>query len=264
MANQFLFASKLLHGDYNYPTTAATASWGLRDERIGVDELVGCTSLVVASRRGVYITHYFENPSMTSPHDLPQKEQDIIFRRQVLATLDDAWDYTLMGRKVYIPALKPLVEASSAPNSPNTGGVPYDHTPGTPSDFDASERKLFTAEDHVRAVIISPRRPFSGVQGVDFLFPRYVDALAKKVRHILPPGSLIERAEYHKAKEIEEYASRGPQQRQRYLMASAIGKVLVQYSPDQGYEVYASRNAHPVLSDYWNNTRFLMEEDPFW
>ncbi len=54
------------------PSTASFDLWTTSENsglNMGVMGLYGCTLLVVVSKKGVYMTHYFELPSFTRPRE---------------------------------------------------------------------------------------------------------------------------------------------------------------------------------------------------
>ena len=49
-----------------YPSSADSRPWTSLPGNLGVDGLYGCTTLVVTSREGAYMTHFWEDPSFSS------------------------------------------------------------------------------------------------------------------------------------------------------------------------------------------------------
>lgn len=201
-------------------TTALARQFTNRSDIIlGVDKLYGCTVLVVASRRGVYLAHYFDNPGFGSQKPLRQREQDRQFDTIVLGSLD----WSVNG--VQDPPLAPLV--SRQPNQ--------------------IEEILFGPEDHVKALVVSGRIAGSS----SFFFARYVNKLVAKLRQMLPEDALFGTADY----ELQSFCPMDDPEGLRcllqHLKRTAVGKLLVQYSPGHGYEVFVGRDPTPKMSDYW-------------
>ena len=226
-------------GNYLYPTTAIWQRFNHEDYKIGM-KLGGCSSLVVASRSGVYITHYFQYPSMRTNPPSTQEHQELLFRNQILSTLEaNVYPVGQKGKKKLeiINALQPLV--SKRAGQIQATGI------------------LFAPDNNVQAMLISPRKSQSHVkQNFEFLY--YVQQLREKVRSILPESAVIKIQDYLRPTDLADYKFWKKRMDSSSLMdwirGHAIDKMYFQYSPHQGYELYLGTDLTPIMSDYWNRT----------
>ncbi len=87
MVQEVAAARKVIHDD-----TVSTASYkrfGRKPTSFGISELSGCTTLVVVSRTGAYIGHYFENLSFDPDPDVPYGgDPEAAFQNTVLNGLE--------------------------------------------------------------------------------------------------------------------------------------------------------------------------------
>ena len=201
--------------DPNWPTAVVT-EWGQEDFKIGVDGMTGCTVLIVASRKGAYFAHYWEYPSFSLRWEN--------FQKYVLDNLDE-------DKGNQSPALAKYVHSDQDPTPP-------------------SDDKLFTPETNVRAVIISPRR-YESLTSLDFQYPDHVEALQARLMQMLPSDAHIGAVDYRYAYEYDDFDEGSERV---YQERTATQKILLQYSPDDGYNVLAFRDRYAVLFDYWDNT----------
>ena len=84
------------HGDpESHPSSSQFVPLGKLPFTFGVNGLYGCTSLIVHSTKGVWISHFFEDPSFFSPTlsynvrdpDARQTQQQAMFKEQIIDLL---------------------------------------------------------------------------------------------------------------------------------------------------------------------------------
>lgn len=192
------------------------------DRVFGMDKLYGCTVLLVASRRGVYLAHYWDSPGFDSSPPVNQYEQDQRFDSAVLRSLERS----SIGFED--PALEPLVSRQR----------------------NDSAKVYFAPGDNVKALVIGARRPASELPG-DFLYGRYVNKLVARLRQMLPEDSWTGTTDYKLPYHVERNNPDSLRQLQEYMKGTAEDKLLFQYSEGHGYEVYLGRYPAPRMSDYW-------------
>lgn len=130
----------------------------LEDSQVnfGVTGLCGCTSLVVASTQGVWISHFWEDPSFDDSDDHPyitEEQQQEIFKREVLDVLGPG-DGTpeFEGLSQYIGQGKPF--------GPNTYVQAVVITPGEKQQNNMPDNVMYA--NMVQDIVITVTRLFGG------------------------------------------------------------------------------------------------------
>ena len=222
---------------------AASGVFGNTDLKIGTDNVYGCTCLIVISRSGVYMTHYYENPTFYdfTPGQQDQQWHQQVFQNVILKSIINGETYGLEGTRM-IPsqtaALVPLIRNEVDPPGENPNA-------------------LFTPDEHVDVLIISPYAAGSDQP----LYARREDEIVTVLDHLMPQGTNYLSFNYHKWGDTQEFEQWGaeahPTSEQKHdriedeLRNSAQGKVVVEYSPGQGYKVWGFSFPQPLLQDQW-------------
>ena len=195
---------------------------------VGVAGLDGCTSLIVHSTKGVWMSHFWEDPSFIDIN-LGPVEQQSPFQKQIINILGDG-----------------------------------DGTPGFPglSQF-IGEGKAFGPETHVQATIITPRVWWNPEKGV-LLYPDQATQIAATVTRLFGgrwdlgnPGTLaapVFFSDYTPAK--EDYMH----------VWGAKGKAIFQYTPLQG-QCTPESSGKPVpfaQERLWHEDEPFPVKDYFW
>lgn len=190
--------------------------------------LFGCTAVIVASEKAIYIAHFFEVPTFNSdPSSGIVFTDPTIFERDVKNMLTTGYDQK-------DDKGEPWMESLAKHTLP--GGF-----------FHADE------DTHLIAIIVTPRNPLTGSP----MYEWAVNELESFLRTLIPglqtpnPGPVFL---YDKS---NDYQSNDP--------SSAIGKVLIQYNPDEWAEivpgcgqtaaalirVWIERNPQPIVQKAW-------------
>lgn len=216
------------------PSSADHRPWTGTLRNVVVSGLFGCTSLVVVSRKGAYVSHFYEHPSFTGAGS--PVEQRARFKKQVLDELEGTH--------------APLMQALAA----LVDGTKY-HNPAPAVLFDSNSRP--------QVLIVSPKRS-PGSTSDDYR--PLIDDLEGQARSILRgTGATFERSQYERAQFTpdgwpvwQRTMLQGNENGWReWLQEQAYGKVLVQYDPSAGpgrtrnYTTYVATNTTPALSDHW-------------
>ena len=226
------------------PSTAIWGRWGEHRRTLGIDNMHGCTSLVVLSPKGYFLSHYFEQPSFRAHKgcSLPTKTQDQIFARQVLDTLVYDLEDPETGH-VGAPPLRALKD---------------DVLP------DGSSGPIFTDNEKVNVLIFTPARRHEQPAEETVCYPKYVQAIAYLVESMLPNASVrvVDYYRPYKWRDAPPMPERRTRQQQAdfedFMRRTAAGKVLVEYSPSaerflKGYNVWGPRQykGTPLASERW-------------
>ena len=86
-----------------------------------------------------------------------------------------------------------------------------------------------------------------------YLYQLYVERLHSAVSDMLPNGTVIEILPYTRIRDLPVAKTFNRDWAEFFLWTNriAVGKVSIQYSPAEGYEVYVDRGMKPGLSAYW-------------
>lgn len=198
---------------------------------LAVAGLFGCTSLIVASTKGVWMSHFWEGPSFNATFRRPgitSAQQQYVFQRTVM-------DYLGPGD-----------------GTPDFPGLLQYIGPG----------KEFGPETHVRAAIITPT---SRQDPNEILYPGMIYQIVQNVTRMFggdldtdPSGSMAEPIIYL---DYRPRSSRNAQQ------STAAGKAIFQYDPVQArcvdpksgqptqiaaQQLWFEVNPRPFLWHYWD------------
>ncbi|KAF2238245.1 hypothetical protein EV356DRAFT_563975 [Viridothelium virens] len=77
---QWLLPSSRLHGVHGTTTTSFQYPLDEFSTLLGVKGLYGCTSVIVASNTGVFISHIWESPTFKNKGDLSQSDEEVFWR----------------------------------------------------------------------------------------------------------------------------------------------------------------------------------------
>ena len=225
----------------DFDANAASIQFATSDVTVGTDNLNGCTSLIVISRRGVYLTHYIEFPSFLETFSsLTDEDLAFIFGEGILSSIDTGNSL----RTEYVPG-------SNAPKMIFSKAA-------TTSLKSAADDAMFGADDHVKIMLVSPFK----LNGYTEL--QYLDRLRliiDRIKPFVPADAELFESGYRPLRNNPAYQDWWHSQRPSresveafnndYFSESADGKVLVNYSPGQGYKVWMFNNPQPVLQDQW-------------
>ena len=104
-------------------SSALTSSWDSSPKRLLVSGLTECTSVVIVGRAGVWISHFFEEPSFRGPR--------AIFENQVNGATGDGdgpntlTPFGLQGSGQILAAGTNVKIFVSTPKNPDTGELLY-------------------------------------------------------------------------------------------------------------------------------------------
>lgn len=195
---------------------------------VGVAGLYGCTSLIVLSSRGVWISHLWENPTFDDPtiNAIQQKSR---FQQQVLDILGPGdGTYGFPGLSQYI-----------------------------------GEGQAFGPDTHAQAIIITPRNRYNPVPGV-LLYPAMAQQIAKTVTQLFggnwdtgATGDLVDPV---------IFADYTPQSDDFAQQWTASGKAIFQYDPEQGrcIDMWTGEPAQFAQLRLWLEDRSSQVTDYFW
>jgi hypothetical protein len=213
------------------PSSAKTAELLNRPVNLAIRGLTGCTPVVVISRGGVWMSHFWENPSFESG---PEQ-----FIKEVLDPMDGGDGTPSM------PGIRPLTSSS----------------PGTrPGRFSAVNQPL--------ALIISPNaeksdnenpsaEPPNAEKEPGLAYGDEVGQIETRLRQITGNDQLPIRRIGYKAADAEKD--------RQTLRTTAAGKVLFQYDPNQrrcgstqraAVKVWLQDNQDPILQEDWDALDF--------
>ena len=222
--------------------TSAVEQFQDNDVKIGLGAMYGCTSLVVISRRGVYMTHYYESPyfydDQTQEHTTPEQYQS--FADNILSSITTG--STDNGTQHVDPLDGMASDQSRVASNP------------------ADANLLFTPDDNVQAFIISPHRWY---KPNDARFPDRLNQIKATASSLLPPQTTFNTFLYQRMSqtpEVQAWVRENPSgstvdwesEITQQILNTANSKVLVDYSKGQGYKVWMMRNTEPVVQDQWN------------
>ena len=221
---------------------AEVVRWGNADQKVGIDGLFGCTSLIVASRRGLYITHYWAKPTF---HDR-DLFNDIIVRSLVNGQTyqqveSEPRSDTLLCFDADVPALVPLASRHS-PDGTNPPG-----------------KILFGPDDKVKVGIVTPK----AYQSSYYKYMAFVMELYDLIKTILPDNAEVFALPYRALSDEPDFrawvianqplAEEVNAEALRRLEGQAQGKILVEYSAsDKGYKVWVFGMQLSQLADQWS------------
>ncbi|RYP39915.1 hypothetical protein DL767_002034 [Monosporascus sp. MG133] len=228
-----------IRSPFTFPTSSLVRTFGDRVVSAAATGLHGCTSVVVVSRRGVWLTHVWETPSFTglllsrTPltfEDGPSKEAR--FSYEVLSALRRG-NATSTHHRTGIDDLR-------SPETPNAG---WKRRRGNIFDDDAKPRAyIFTPKSLIRA---------------GFRFPDQTERIKDEIRAIFGDYPVpIHAIGYDLPMKADVGGKKGKQRDTDYKTAK--GKVLVQYQPPSNYNgrssyrVWFEGRVLPDGSDQWN------------
>lgn len=194
----------------------------------GVAGLYGCTSLIVHSTRGVWISHLWEVPTFNDPTITPAQQQ-LRFQQQVIDIL-----------------------------GPGDGTVDF---PGLTQYMGAGDP--FSPDMHVQAVIITPRNRFNPVNGV-LMYADMAHQIARTVTQLF--GGNWDTGDNGNLAAPVIFGDYTPQSDSLSQEWTASGKAIFQYDPVQGrcISVWDGEPAQFAQLRLWLENRPSQLTDYYW
>lgn len=226
------------------PSTAIWGRWGDQERKLGVQDMHGCTALVVLSRKGYFLSHFYEHPSFRGRKNevVTEKDQDQIFARQVL---------------------EPLVYDLKNPENGRTVATPLREMKNNTLP-DGGAGPIFSNTDKIQALIFTPTRRNDQPKEESICYPKYIQQLRCLVEAILPSASInvIDYFRPYRWRDAPPLPAYRTTEQQRdfedFMQRTATGKALVEYNPAsgrllKGYTVWGPRQykSKPVATDRW-------------
>lgn len=233
-----------------FPSTSMWGRWQGPEDIVGANSLFGCTVLMVLSRHGYYIAHFYEVPSFVI-ESLPE---DGIY---------DAEDVTEEAQDEFFvdTVIEPLLERQTDPDTGETLMEPLTAMTGATLP-DGTPGPLLPADEPVTAAIFTP---FSEPGSTLIRFDEYVRTLEGFVSSALH-GKPVRVLTYARASwwpdspqaPDEEYFAEYEPFRQ-WIGGTAAGTVLAHYrrnNDSEGYRLYGPRDywRGPVARDAWERS----------
>lgn len=217
-----------LSRDPAHPSTARYQPLLNQPFGMAVTGLYGCTSLIITSTKGVWMSHFWENPSFNDPL-LNAAQQQARFEQQVISKLGPGDGNNIM------PGLTQFI----TPNG------------------------QFSPDSHVQAVIITPQNRNNPVPGVR-MYNNMVQQIAGNVTNLF--GGNYNQGNYGTLSGpviIQDYAPNSSPISQRW---TTTGKVLFQYDPVQARCInqYTGQPAQFAQERLWLESNPAQVIDYYW
>ncbi|RYP13177.1 hypothetical protein DL765_007004 [Monosporascus sp. GIB2] len=224
---------------FTFPTSSLVRTFGDGVVSAAVAGLHGCTSVIVVSRRGVWLSHIWETPSFTG----------LLLSRIPLMFEDGLSKEARFSYEV----LSALRRGNATSAHHRTGIADLRSSETLHARRSRRRRSLFDNDAKPRVYIFTPK----SVIRAGFRFPDHIERIKDEILAIFGDYPVpIHVIGYDPPREADVGGKKGKKQDTDYRTAK--GKVLVQYQPSSNYNgrssyrVWFEGRVHPDGSDQWN------------
>ncbi|KAI2034922.1 hypothetical protein LOZ47_004857 [Ophidiomyces ophidiicola] len=228
---------------HNQPSIV-TAPLGNKNFNVGLVNLRGCSSVLVASRAGIWWAHFWETPGFRHETLMSGYQYvESLFKTFVLDVFDGGCEYRMVG-------------PNNVVGTRNVKGIRCFMGPD-------AEQKWFDAENAPVAFIFTPEHHAAAGQP---LYGPEVEKIKDKLRSILGGGLSVTTITHKTTSRLDDDGEPPPLAAGVYV---PHGKALFQYDPREqerdcrwhaGSKLYAEEKAEPFHAALWPATPAQLQE----